>query len=55
MQAGELIESYILISKQRGDQAWLELLKPQSTPYRHTSSNKVTPPNPSQIVPLPDD
>ena len=34
--------------------AWLRLLKPQSLSQGHTSSNKSTPPNPSQ-VPFPDD
>ena len=42
--------------------AWLEHLKPQSSPLvthflqqEHSYSNKATPPNPSQVVPLPND
>lgn len=47
-------ELYVLIHRQQRDRnwAWCGHLKPQSPFTVYTSSNKDTPPNPSQTVPL---
>lgn len=50
---GVLAEGYIWIHRPRkGNWAWHGFLKLKIHPQWHTSSDKATPPNPSQTVPL---
>lgn len=42
---GVAAENYIMIHRPQGHCAWHGLLRPKAQPQRHTSSNKVTPPN----------
>lgn len=56
--AAEVSESSISrpsSSRKRQTLNWLGLLKPQNPSPWHTSPNKVIPPNPFQVVPLPTD
>ena len=61
MQAAMVLEKELRVlilhqAERERHWAWLELLKPpKHTPVTQTSSNKTTPPNPCQVVPLPSD